>query len=108
MKGLAAILLLCLLASMVKAQDSVTTLAGQALVRGAANGTSTNAQFNDPAAIITDVNGNLFVADSQNHAIREITTNGFVTRFCRSVRLSRHQRRHGHQRAVQYSQRTGL
>ena len=81
MKGVFAILSLCLLAIAVRAQDSVTTLAGQALVKGAANGTSTNAQFNDPAAIITDAQGNLFVADSQNHAIREIATNGLVTVF---------------------------
>ena len=63
------------------AQDSVTTLAGQALVSGAANGTGTNALFSDPAAIATDTTGNFFVADCQNHAIRKITTNGVVTTF---------------------------
>jgi sugar lactone lactonase YvrE len=81
MKRISAILLLCLLAIAVRAQDSVTTLAGQALVSGTADGTSTNAQFNDPAAMVTDANGDLFVADSQNHAIRKITTNGVVTVF---------------------------
>jgi sugar lactone lactonase YvrE len=65
----------------LRAQDAVTTLAGQALVSGAANGTGTNAAFNDPAAIVADTNGNFFVADSQNDAIREITTNGVVTTF---------------------------
>jgi len=65
----------------LRAQDSVTSLAGQALVSGAANGTGTNALFSDPAAIVTDANGNFFVADSQNHAIRKITTNGVVTTF---------------------------
>ena len=65
----------------IHAQDAVTTLAGQALVSGAANGTGTNAIFNDPAAMVADENGNLFVADSRNHAIRKITPGGLVTTF---------------------------
>jgi sugar lactone lactonase YvrE len=81
MKKLSAILLLFALAAGLRAQDAVTTLAGQALVSGAANGAGTNALFSDPAAIVTDTNGNLFVADSQNNAIRKITTNGVVTTF---------------------------
>ena len=63
----------------LRAQDSVTTLAGQALVSGSTNGYSTNALFSDPAAVVADPSGNLFVADSQNHAIRKISTNGLVT-----------------------------
>ena len=70
---------LFVLASSVRAQDGVATLAGQALVSGSTNGYSTNALFSDPAAIVTDPAGNLFVADSQNHAIRKISTNGRVT-----------------------------
>ena len=81
MKTLSAIFLLFALTISVFAQDAVTTLAGQALVSGAANGNGTNALFSDPAAIIPDTNGNFFVADSQNHAIRKITTNGVVTTF---------------------------
>ena len=38
------------LASPLRAQDSVVTLAGQALVSGSTNGYSTNALFSDPAA----------------------------------------------------------
>ncbi|HTV61938.1 MAG TPA: hypothetical protein VMH30_05145, partial [Verrucomicrobiae bacterium] len=81
MKILAATLLLILTPAALRAQDSVTTLAGQALVSGAVNGTGTNALFNDPAAIIVNTNGNFFVADSQNDAIREVTANGAVTTF---------------------------
>jgi len=81
MKILSAVLILFALASALRAQDAVTTLAGQALVSGATNGNGTNAVFNDPAAIVVDVNGIFFVADSQNHAIRKITTNGVVTTF---------------------------
>ena len=62
-----------------RAQDSVTTLAGQPLVSGAANGAGTNALFSDPAAMVADAGGNLFVADSQNHAIRKISPNGIVS-----------------------------
>ena len=81
MKKLPAILLLFALATGLLAQDSVTTLAGRALVSGAANGTGTNALFSDPAAIVTDVNGNFFMADSLNDAIRKVSTNGVVTTF---------------------------
>lgn len=81
MKKLSVILLLFAFAISLRAHDSVTTLAGLALVSGATNGTGTNAVFSDPAAIVTDVNGNFFVADSRNHAIRKITTNGVVTTF---------------------------
>ena len=82
MKKLSVIFLWLLpFAAALRAQDFVTTLAGQALVSGATNGAGTNALFNDPAAIVMDTNGNFFVADSQNDAIREITTNGVVTTF---------------------------
>jgi hypothetical protein len=62
-----------------RAQDSVVTLAGQALVSGATNGFGTNAQFHDPAALAADASGNLFITDNQNHAIRKLDTNGNVT-----------------------------
>ena len=73
--------LLITLSVSLHAQDAVTTLAGQALVSGAANGTGTNALFSDPAALVVDASGNFFVADSRNHAIRKITTTGVVTTF---------------------------
>ena len=81
MKKISAIILLCAFAIVLRAQDAVTTLAGQALVSGALNGTGTNAVFCDPAAMVADANGNLFVADSRNHAIRKITPVGVVTTF---------------------------
>jgi len=87
MKKLSVILLLFACGLWLRAQDAVTTLAGQALVSGAANGSGTNAAFSDPAAIVADANGNFFVADSQNHAIRKITTNGVVTTFTGSPQV---------------------
>jgi sugar lactone lactonase YvrE len=88
MKKLSVILLFATLAFFSRAQDSVTTLAGQTLVSGAANGIGTNAAFSDPAAIVVDATGNFFVADSQNDAIRKITTNGIVTTFAGQLGIS--------------------
>jgi len=88
MNKLSAIILPFALAVSASAQDAVTTLAGQALVSGAANGAGTNALFSDPAAIVTDTNGNFFVADSQNHAIRKVTTNGVATTFAGQLGVS--------------------
>ena len=85
MKKLSVILLLFSLAAVLHAQDAVTTLAGQALVSGAANGSGTYALFSDPAAIVADASGNFFVADSRNHAIRKVTTNGVVTTFAGQI-----------------------
>ena len=56
----------------------VTTVAGSGL-RGLADGTIATAQFNSPQAVVVDVSGNIFVADTGNHCIREIATNGAVT-----------------------------
>ncbi len=88
MKKLPQFLLLFSFAAVLHAQDAVTTLAGQALVIGTANGTGTNALFSDPAAIVTDSGGNFFVADSQNDAIRKVTTNGIVTTFAGQIGVS--------------------
>src|SRR5688572_13902913 len=79
MKSIAGIFLLSTLALL--AQDSVTTLSGQPLSSGASNGPVATALFNDPAAIVADASGNLFIADSRNHCIRKISTNGLVTTF---------------------------
>lgn len=81
MKKLTAILLLSLTAILSRAQDSVVTLAGVPQVSGTTNGTGTNALFGDPCAIVTDTNGNYYLTDTANHAIRKVTTNGVVTTF---------------------------
>lgn len=63
------------------AQDSVTTLAGQALTAGSTNGPAISALFSTPAAIVADSRSNLYVADSQNHTIRKIGPDGLVSTF---------------------------
>ena len=49
---------------------AVTTVAGTGS-SGSANGTGTSASFSDPIGITTD-GTNLYVADAQNHLIRQI------------------------------------
>jgi sugar lactone lactonase YvrE len=81
MKKLSVILILFALTAGLRAQDLVSTLAGQALVSGATNGTGTNALFSDPAAVVVDASGNYYIADSLNDAIRKVTAAGVVTTF---------------------------
>jgi len=63
----------------VIATGEVTTLAGKAGSRGAADGTGAAARFNDPKGIATD-GTHLFVVEDGNHAIRKVViATGAVT-----------------------------
>jgi hypothetical protein len=57
----------------------VTTVAGLAGESGSTDGMSGSARFNSPTDVAVDNNGNLFVADSENHTIREILPSGLVS-----------------------------
>lgn len=59
----------------MESDGSVTTFAGTAGTSGFLDGGSTAARFNAPEQIAVDSAGNLYVADSGNHAIRRITPN---------------------------------
>jgi ribosomal protein S11 len=54
----------------------VSTIAGTAGTPGLIDGTNLAAQFNAPSAITVDTNGNLYVTDTDNHTIRELTPFG--------------------------------
>jgi sugar lactone lactonase YvrE len=54
---------------------AVTTLAGQAST-GSADGTGSAAKFNLPQCVAADSAGNLYVADTQNCTIRQVTPSG--------------------------------
>eukprot|EP01037_Dinobryon_pediforme_P011295 gene11295-11381_t len=56
----------------------VTTFAGNGTA-GSLDGSGTSAQFNNPQGVAVDAKGNIYVADSYNHTIREITPGGTVT-----------------------------
>ncbi|HKR65875.1 MAG TPA: hypothetical protein VJZ00_19245 [Thermoanaerobaculia bacterium] len=58
----------------------VSTLAGNPAVSGGwADGTGSAARFSRPSAIAADAQGNLYVTDRNNHAIRRVTPAGVVT-----------------------------
>jgi NHL repeat len=57
----------------------VTTLAGEALSQGSADGTGNAARFMYPASVAADNGGNIYVADGNNCTIRKITPAGVVT-----------------------------
>lgn len=64
----------------------VTTLAGSSVMaKGYVNAGGTAAQFNTPQQLAGDNQGNLYVADSYNNAIRKISLNGMVTTFAGSL-----------------------
>ncbi|MGD0016745.1 MAG: immunoglobulin domain-containing protein [Verrucomicrobiia bacterium] len=53
-----------------------TTIAGSAGNWGSTDGTNRAAQFSDPIGIAVDTNGNVYVADYDNHTIRKVTPVG--------------------------------
>ena len=58
---------------------AVTTLAGTPGISGNPNGTGSAAQFANPQGVAVDAAGNVYVADTNNNAIRMITPGGVVT-----------------------------
>ena len=64
----------------VTTYNTATLLAGNAIgVPGFADGVGTAASFNFPRGLALAANGNLYVADAGNHALRQITPDGTVS-----------------------------
>ncbi|HRI80142.1 MAG TPA: NHL repeat-containing protein [Cyclobacteriaceae bacterium] len=61
----------------VTSTGTVTTLAGSSA--GYVNGLGSNAKFNYPSGVTVDALGNIYVADTENHSIRKVTSAGSVT-----------------------------
>lgn len=60
--------------------DNAVLFAGSGTA-GFADGVGASAQFNEPCQGAFDLDGNLYIADKQNHCIRKITPNGTVSTF---------------------------
>src|SRR5271154_4987460 len=59
---------------------SVATAAGTgSLGYTGDNGAATAATLADPSTVAYDANGNLYLADAQNHAVREVSKTGTIT-----------------------------
>jgi sugar lactone lactonase YvrE len=58
---------------------TVATLAGRPGYAGRADGNGANARFSSPQGLSVDDQGNIYVADTGNNAIRKITPDGDVT-----------------------------
>ena len=76
----------CHLIQKISPTGTITTLAGSFhvdtngwVLGGYVDGNGTNALFNRPSAVAVDALGTVYVADTGNHAIRQITADGMVT-----------------------------
>ena len=75
------------------AAGQVTTFAGPEITvlenaqgfptGGLLNGKASESFFNEPTGLAADRNGNVYVADAGNNAIRKIDANGMVSTDCR-------------------------
>ena len=63
----------------ISTAGTVTTFAGNGIA-GYVDGAATVAEFNGPAGLAFDKQGNLYVADNNNNMIRKITAAGVVSR----------------------------
>jgi sugar lactone lactonase YvrE len=64
---------------MISAGGVVTTMAGSAGTFGSVDGEGTNAQFNLPEGVAVDSSGDVYVADTGNGTIREVSAGGVVS-----------------------------
>jgi len=65
----------------ISRDGTVTTFAGSVGDSGNNDGIGNGARFDKPSGVAVDASGNVYVADSGNHAIRRVTPNGEVSTF---------------------------
>jgi sugar lactone lactonase YvrE len=65
----------------ITAAGVVSTLAGAPGLSGSTDGVGSEARFDRPTAVAVDREGNVFVADQNNHVVRKISAAGAVTTF---------------------------
>jgi len=85
--GLAIALLLAGVPSAQSQTLTFSTVAGYA-GQGSADGTGSNARFSNPFGTAVDSTGNVYVADTANHTIRQITPGGVASTLAGSAGLS--------------------
>src|SRR5258708_1592344 len=69
----------------ITASGVVTTLAGKSGKTGSDDGVGSEARFGSPSGVATDRSGNVYVADTANHAIRKIARYGLTTTLAGSA-----------------------
>ena len=72
----------------ISTAGTVTTLAGTPGVKGTSDGQGAAAGFVTPAGLAVDSAGNIYVADVQDDAIRQVTPAGAVTTFAGDTQLA--------------------
>ena len=72
----------------ISSSGSATTLAGISNFHGGnegyIDGNGASAKFSTPSGVAVDASGNVYVADTNNHRIRKITSSGVVSTFAGS------------------------
>ncbi|MBI2947455.1 MAG: immunoglobulin domain-containing protein [Verrucomicrobia bacterium] len=72
----------------INADGIVTTLVGKAPEVGSVDGAGIAVRFNHPTGIVMDRSGQIYVADTDNHAIRKITVSGVASTFAGSAGIT--------------------
>ena len=68
--------------------STISTVAGNGTAGYSGDGaTATSANLHDPTGIAVDSSGNLYIADSQNHVVRKVTSSGTISTFAGSNTL---------------------
>ena len=66
----------------ISAGGTISTVAGNSLAGYNSDGIpATTASLNDPQGVAVDAAGNLYIADTDNHRIRQVAPNGTITTF---------------------------